>query len=113
MLDVSFGEMLLVCGIAIIAIPPKDWPATLRAVGKALGQVKHWGAEARFMFQQLSEEGKDALPPSASGMIRDLEGKWRETYDLSDFIDASRPVRHGEEAPAEPPAESPPPSEGR
>lgn len=40
MFDMSFGEMILLAAIALIAIGPKQLPDVARTVGKLLGELK-------------------------------------------------------------------------
>jgi len=57
MFDLSWTEMLVVAGIAIIVVGPKDLPGALRAIGRWVGRAKRM---ARDFQNQFSDALRDA-----------------------------------------------------
>ncbi|MEN3930916.1 Sec-independent protein translocase protein TatB [Microvirga sp. W0021] len=56
MFDMSWGEILVIGGVALIAIGPKDLPKTLRALGTTVGKLKRMAGEFQSQFQEAMRE---------------------------------------------------------
>ena len=56
MLDMSWGEVLVIGAVALIVIGPKDLPRTLRMVGQAVGKVKRMAGEFQGQFNEAMRE---------------------------------------------------------
>ena len=52
MFDMSWGEVMLIGGVALIVIGPKDLPKALRTVGQITGKMRRMAGE----FQSQSNE---------------------------------------------------------
>ena len=94
MLDMSWGEILVIGAVALIVIGPKDLPKALRTVGQ-------WVARAR----RVAREFKD----SVDDMVRDseLDELRRETEQMSRFaIEEPKPAGPPRVEPEAAPAQS-------
>lgn len=81
MLDVSLAEMLLIVVVAVVFIGPKELPAVIRALTKAIRALKNLSREVKKTFDDLAEEsGMQA----EIKMIQGDDGNWYESYPLSD-----------------------------
>lgn len=78
MLDFSFAELALIAIVAVIFIGPKELPAVLRGVGKAMRTVRSLGDEVRRTFDELTQE---TGINEGIHMIKGLDGKMYETYE--------------------------------
>lgn len=52
MFDLSWGKMLIIGVMALVLIPPKDLPGTLRALGQMVGKLKRMAGEFRSQFDE-------------------------------------------------------------
>lgn len=90
MFDLSLGEMALTAGVAAIFIGPKELPVVIRAIMKIFRQLSDLAHELKQGFVDLAKEpGYVDLEEEMEGTkryIKDLEGHWRETYDLQDVL---------------------------
>ena len=57
MLDLGWTELLLIAGVAVLVIRPKDLPGAMRTVGKYVGQLKRM---ARGFQSQVNEALREA-----------------------------------------------------
>jgi sec-independent protein translocase protein TatB len=58
MLDMSWGEVLVIGGIALIVIGPKDLPRALRTVGNVVGKARRMAGEFQAQFQEAMREAE-------------------------------------------------------
>lgn len=82
MFDLSWTELLVVAGIAIIVVGPKDLPGALRAVGR-------WTGKAKRMAREFQNQFNDALRETEIDTIKkELEsvGKIDPTSDLKENV---------------------------
>jgi sec-independent protein translocase protein TatB len=56
MFDLSWTELLVVAGIAIIVVGPKDLPGALRAIGKWVGKAKRMARDFQNQFKEALRE---------------------------------------------------------
>ncbi|KQP88593.1 preprotein translocase subunit TatA [Methylobacterium sp. Leaf113] len=76
MLDMSWGEVMLIGGVALIVIGPKDLPKALRTVGQITGKMRRMAGEFQSQFNEAIREAEfdeirrevDGVKKSASTM---------------------------------------------
>ena len=77
MFDFSFAELALIVIVAVVFIGPKELPAVLRAVAKAMRAIRKLGDEVRHTFDELA---KETGLEEGRRMIEGLDGKMYETF---------------------------------
>jgi sec-independent protein translocase protein TatB len=117
MFDMSWGEVMLIGGVALIVIGPKDLPKALRTVGQVTGKLRRMAGEFQAQFNEAIREAeldearrefdgiRDTVRKTGSGFnpvqtIRDelkgaVEGRAEKSQD---------PHKPGPDVPAEAPA---------
>ncbi|MBF9232381.1 Sec-independent protein translocase protein TatB [Microvirga alba] len=69
MFDMSWGEVLVIGGVALIVIGPKDLPRALRTVGQVTGKIRRMAAEFQGQFQEAMREAElDDVKQQLQGM---------------------------------------------
>lgn len=58
MFDIAWSELLLIGGVALIVIGPKELPGALRTVGQAIGKVRRMAAEFQGQFTDAMREAE-------------------------------------------------------
>ncbi len=58
MFDMSWGEVMLIGGVALVVIGPKDLPRTLRTVGQVVARVKRMAGEFQSQFSEAMREAE-------------------------------------------------------
>lgn len=58
MLDMSWGEVMVIGAVALIVIGPKDLPKALRTVGQMTGKVRRMAAEFQTQFNEAMREAE-------------------------------------------------------
>jgi sec-independent protein translocase protein TatB len=58
MLDMSWGEVMVIGAVALIVIGPKDLPKALRTVGQMTGKVRRMAAEFQSQFNEAMREAE-------------------------------------------------------
>jgi sec-independent protein translocase protein TatB len=58
MLDMSWGEIMVIGAVALIVIGPKDLPRALRTVGQVTGKVRRMAAEFQGQFNEAMREAE-------------------------------------------------------
>ncbi|HEX8418318.1 MAG TPA: Sec-independent protein translocase protein TatB [Methylobacterium sp.] len=56
MFDMSWGEVMLIGGVALIVIGPKDLPKALRTVGQITGKMRRMAGEFQSQFAEAVRE---------------------------------------------------------
>jgi sec-independent protein translocase protein TatB len=56
MLDMSWGEVMVIGGVALIVIGPKDLPKALRTVGQITGKLRRMAGEFHTQFNDAMRE---------------------------------------------------------
>lgn len=79
MLDMSWGEVMLIGGVALIVIGPKDLPKALRTLGQITTKVRRMAGEFQSQFNEAIREAE------LEEVRRDVEGVKRT-------VDAARPT---------------------
>ena len=78
MLDMSWGEVMLIGGVALIVIGPKDLPKALRTLGQVTTKVRRMAGEFQHQFNEAIREAE------LDEVRRDVEGVKRT-------VDSARP----------------------
>lgn len=58
MFDIAWSEMVLIGGVALVVIGPKDLPRVLRTVGQTVGKVRRMAAEFQTQFNDAMREAE-------------------------------------------------------
>ena len=58
MLDMSWGEVMVIGAVALIVIGPKDLPRALRTVGQVTGKLRRMAAEFQGQFKEALREAE-------------------------------------------------------
>lgn len=81
MFDMSWGELLVIGGVALVAIGPKDLPKALRTLGQAVGKVRRMAGEFQAQFNEAMREADlEELRKSASD-INDAVAPFKSQFD--------------------------------
>ena len=71
MLDMSWGEVMLIGGVALIVIGPKDLPKALRTVGQITGKLRRMAGEFQMQFNEAIREAElDEVRREVDGIKR-------------------------------------------
>ena len=73
MLDMSWGEVMVIGAVALIVIGPKDLPRALRTVGQMTGKLRRMAAEFQGQFNEAMREA-------------DLEDVRKELQGMNDSV---------------------------
>jgi sec-independent protein translocase protein TatB len=69
MLDMSWGEVMVIGAVALIVIGPKDLPRALRTVGQMTGKLRRMAAEFQGQFNEAMREAElDEVKQQLQGM---------------------------------------------
>src|SRR2546423_13315516 len=60
MFDISWGKLVIIGVVALIAIGPKELPAVLRTVGQYMGKIRRMASEFQGQFQEAMREAEMA-----------------------------------------------------
>lgn len=111
MLDLSWGEIMLIGAVALIVIGPKDLPRTLRAVGQTIGKVRRMAGEFQGHFNQAMREAElDEVRKEVEGMNRMANTAFNPAKAVRDELKNTITGQHAANKPAVPPASSTPAS---
>lgn len=58
MFDIAWSEMVLIGGVALVVIGPKDLPKVLRTVGQTIGKVRRMATEFQGQFNEAMREAE-------------------------------------------------------
>ena len=58
MLDMSWGEMMVIGAVALIVIGPKDLPKALRTLGNMTAKIRRMAAEFQGQFNDAMREAE-------------------------------------------------------
>ncbi|MBM6596121.1 Sec-independent protein translocase protein TatB [Microvirga pudoricolor] len=73
MLDMSWGEIMVIGAVALIVIGPKDLPKALRTVGNVTGKIRRMAAEFQGQFNEAMREAElDEVKQQLQGMNNDV-----------------------------------------
>jgi sec-independent protein translocase protein TatB len=69
MLDMSWGEMMVIGAVALIVIGPKDLPKALRTLGNMTAKIRRMAAEFQGQFNEAMREAElDDVKRQIQGM---------------------------------------------
>ncbi|GLS45504.1 Sec-independent protein translocase protein TatB [Methylobacterium brachythecii] len=86
MLDFSWGEVMLIGGVALIVIGPKDLPKALRTVGQVTSKVRRMAGEFQHQFNEAIREAElDDIKRDVEGVKRQAES-FRPSFNPVDTI---------------------------
>jgi sec-independent protein translocase protein TatB len=75
MLDMSWGEVMLIGGVALIVIGPKDLPKALRTVGQVTSKLRRMAGEFQMQFNEAIREAElDGVRKEVDGIRDTLRG---------------------------------------
>ena len=97
----SFGELLLICMVALVAVGPKKLPGMLHTLGQWLRKIRNMTSEVR------SQSGIDELlrAEGLHGGLNELRGLLRGVQH--EVLEPPRPVVNPTQAPVPAPIEDP------
>src|SRR3954470_10662948 len=78
MLDMSWGEVMVIGAVALIVIGPKDLPRALRTVGQMTGKIRRMAAEFQGQFNEAMREAE-------------LDEVKRQIQGVNDSVTAANP----------------------
>src|SRR5262249_29780822 len=58
MFEIGWGELLLIGGVALIAIGPKELPGVLRTLGQWMSKLRRMASEFQSQFQEAIREAE-------------------------------------------------------
>lgn len=75
MLDMSWGEVMLIGGVALIVIGPKDLPKALRTVGQITSKLRRMAGEFQMQFNEAIREAElDDVRKEVDGIRETMRG---------------------------------------
>jgi sec-independent protein translocase protein TatB len=75
MLDMSWGEVMLIGGVALIVIGPKDLPKALRTVGQITTKLRRMAGEFQMQFNEAIREAElDEVRKEVDGIRDTMRG---------------------------------------
>lgn len=82
MFDISWGEMLLIGVVALIAIGPKELPGVLRMVGQWMAKARRMAAEFQGQFREAMREAE----------LADLKKEFDDVTKSTGDLDFTKPI---------------------
>ena len=81
MFDMSWGEVLVIGGVALIVIGPKDLPKALRTVGQMTAKVRRMAGEFQSQFNEAMREAElEDIKKQVAGLNESV-GSLNTTFD--------------------------------
>lgn len=82
MFDMSWGEVMVIGGVALIVIGPKDLPKALRTVGQMTSKVKRLAYEFQSQFNEAMREADlEDVKREVEGLNRDVASATSTTFN--------------------------------
>lgn len=73
MFDMSWGEIMVIGGVALVVIGPKELPRTLRTVGQMTAKVRRMAGEFQAQFSEAMREADlEDVRKEVEGLNRDV-----------------------------------------
>lgn len=105
MFDMSWGEVMLIGGVALIVIGPKDLPRALRTVGQMTAKLRRMAGEFQAQFNEAMREAElDEVRREVEGINRSVSSA---SAPFNPIQSIRNEIRGAVEAPTPP---APPPS---
>lgn len=90
MLDMSWGEVMLIGGVALIVIGPKDLPKALRTVGQVTTKLRRMAGEFQMQFNEAIREAElDDVRKEVDGIrstVRSASGGFNPVQTIRDEL---------------------------
>ncbi len=105
MLSIGWTEMMLVAAIALIVVGPRDLPAMLRHIGKAVGSVRRMGNEFKSELNKITavDEIRD-IKKSIAAPLKETRASIEKEFNS--ITKSGKVVPSGKIVPADPNSES-------
>ena len=105
MLSIGWTEMMLVAAIALIVVGPRDLPAMLRQIGKAIGSVRRMGNEFKSELNKITavDEIRDIKKSIADPL---KETRTSIEKEFNSITKSGKVVPSGKIVPTDPDSES-------
>ncbi len=87
MFDMSWGEVLVIGGVALIVIGPKDLPKALRTVGQMTAKMRRMAGEFQTQFNEAMREAE------LEDVKKQIEGVSQSVNSLNTGFDPIRTAR--------------------
>lgn len=87
MFDMSWGEIMVIGGVALIVIGPKDLPKALRTVGQMTAKVRRLAGEFRTQFSEAMREA------DLEDIKKEMEGLGREASSAASGAGGFNPIQ--------------------
>ncbi len=105
MLSIGWTEMMLVAAVALIVVGPKDLPAMLRQIGKAVGSIRRMGNDFKAELNKVTavdelKDIKQSIAAPLTDVRRDIE------KEFNSLTPEGKVVPSGKIAPSDPDAQS-------
>jgi sec-independent protein translocase protein TatB len=107
MLDMSWGEVMVIGAVALIVIGPKDLPRALRTVGQMTGKIRRMAAEFQGQFNEAIREAElNDVKQQLQGMndsVSSLNTGFNPIQTIRDELKSTveAPVSGSDKAPAQ------------
>lgn len=88
MFDMSWGEVMLIGGVALIVIGPKDLPKALRTVGQITTKLRRMAGEFQSQFNEAIREAE------LDEVRRDVDGIKRSMNPMGPVFDPVQTIRN-------------------
>ena len=72
MFDIGWSELVVIAGVALIAIGPKELPGVLRMVGQWMGKARKMAGEFQGQFQEAMREAEMADLKKSFDEVKDV-----------------------------------------
>lgn len=87
MFDMSWGEVMLIGGVALIVIGPKDLPKALRTVGQLTGKMRRMAGEFQAQFNEAIREAE------FEEIRREVDGVRKSTSTMGPVFNPVQTIR--------------------
>ncbi|ACL57166.1 Sec-independent protein translocase protein TatB [Methylobacterium nodulans] len=102
MFDMSWGEVMLIGGVALIVIGPKDLPRALRTVGQMTARLKRMAGEFQAQFNEAMREAElDEVRREVDGINRSVSSA---STSFNPIQSIRNEIRSAVETPPAPPS---------
>ncbi len=105
MLSIGWTEMMLVAAVALIVVGPRDLPAMLRQIGKAVGSVRRMGNEFKSELNKITavDEIRD-IKKSISAPLNETRASIEKEFNT--ITESGEVIPSGKIVPSDPNSES-------
>ncbi|TDR93571.1 Sec-independent protein translocase protein TatB [Enterovirga rhinocerotis] len=87
MFDMSWGEIMVIGGVALIVIGPKDLPKALRTVGQMTAKVRRMAGEFQSQFSEAMREAE------LEDVKKEMEGLNRDVSSAASGVSTFNPIQ--------------------